>query len=110
MGADVYLMWSLTTNIIHNSRDVIWLKRTYYPRIRDAPLINGANFFQIEVQEGIGVINTTTTENDTQDNKNDSEDEEYADLTDLAVKPRIECDSDEESDDEENNDDNDDLQ
>ena len=74
-GASMYLMWNTTTNMIHNSRDVIWLKRMYYPRTRNAPLIDEPNFCDVEVWEGIGVINTKPTANDTQDYENASEDE-----------------------------------
>ena len=76
----------------------------YYRRTRNAPLINEPTFCDIEIQEGIGSINTTT-ENDTQDGKYASNDEEYANMPGLTVKPKIERDSDDKSDDKENNDD-----
>ena len=66
-GACVYRMWNPTTNNIHNSSDVICLKRMYYPINGNAPLIDVPTFRDIEVREGIEVINTTTTANDTQD-------------------------------------------
>ena len=75
LGADVYRMWNPKTNRIHNSRDVIQLKWMYRPITVNATLIDGPNFRDIEVWEGIGVINTTTTANDTQDDKYASDDE-----------------------------------
>ena len=29
-GNNVYQMWDLDTKIIHNTRDIIWLKRIFY--------------------------------------------------------------------------------
>ena len=100
LGAYMYRMWNLIKDRIHNSSDIIWLKRVYYPRTSNAPLIYLPTFRDIEVWKGIGVINTKTTANYIQDDENASEDEEYSDISDLAVKPKIECDCDEESDDE----------
>ena len=61
----------------------------YYPITVNTPLIGGPTFQDIEFWWGIGVINTTITENDTKGERNAYEVEEYADMPDLEVKPKI---------------------
>ena len=62
----------------------------YYPGTVNVPPIYGPTFCDIEVWFGIRVINTTT-ENYTWDDKYAYDDEEYADISDLTAKPKIEC-------------------
>ena len=76
LGDDMYHMWNLTTTRIHNSRGIIGLKRMYYPRTGNAPLIDGPTFRDTEVQEGIGVINTTKTTNNTHNDEYAYDDKE----------------------------------
>ena len=66
----------------------------YYPRTGNEPLINGPTSCGIGVWEGIWIINTTTTENDTQDDKYASDDGEYAYIPDLAAQRNYVSDSD----------------
>ena len=48
----------------------------YYPRTGNAPLIDGPTFRDTEVQEGIGVINTTKTTNNTHNDEYAYDDKE----------------------------------
>jgi len=69
---NTYHMWDPQTNRIHTSRDIIWLKRMFFPKIVQPEVSVGAN----ETGEGLDVTVESSgegveSEDDSSDNNND---------------------------------------
>jgi hypothetical protein len=73
-AGDVYYMWNPKTNGIHVTRDIVWLKRMFYPapvRCELTSIINPMT--DIEVEEGVEVEEgANEADNDSEDSDDDT--------------------------------------
>ena len=88
-GGDVYRMWNPTTNRVHNTRDVLWLKRMYYqpPANRIPPIEAREGVANDAPNVGLGI--------DSESDDDDDDDE----MPPLIERNNKDSDSDSDSDD-----------
>eukprot|EP00979_Chaetoceros_neogracilis_P016303 scaffold7674_cov267-Chaetoceros_neogracile.AAC.1 len=94
-GDDVHRMWNPETNRVHNTRDIVWMKRLFYDKV-----VDDSNYYDDDIEDGREEDNESV----------DGDDEDYESDDDLASLPNLinrGYNSDSDSDDDDDDDDDD---
>jgi hypothetical protein len=75
-AGDVYYMWNPKTNGFHVTRDIVWLKRMFYPAPASRELTSIVNpMTDVEVEKGVEVeegVNEDSDSDDSEDSYHDT--------------------------------------